>query len=349
MAGFIGGPAGDPARIRQAASVIEALRDDHDSDRRAVNEAVDELLHTWQGESAAAFQTRWYSGGGGAAPAHALAEMTRNLGQFAGQLRDYADQLEHAQHDHWIQTAMLTAMTAVNVAQGGLDPATDAAEVGMAAADTVSFGFDLANLGTLAFKGAVAGFGSGLAGQTGADIWDHFFEKGFDQSGDHAVGLFDAGELTVSTVAGGVGGTAIGAGVQLLRPLLARAIAPALSEERGFRLVAQSSATRHMDLRPVMVNPKWGLTAAHLERHLFGEGPYSLKTIDAAGTTDTWMQHMQDLAGRPTTAMLKNGMEDVIGAFPKADGTGDFSFGIRVVRNSSGGYDLVTLLTRQTP
>lgn len=50
----------------------------------------------------------------------------------------------------------------------------------MPAVDTVSTGFDLADVGTLALKGAFAGFTSDLAGQAGADIWDHFVERGFD-------------------------------------------------------------------------------------------------------------------------------------------------------------------------
>ena len=97
---------------------IETQRDHYDADRRAINEAVDELLHTWQGDSAAAFQTRWYRDGGAPVPAHALAQMTSGLDRFVAQLRDYADQLEHAQHDRWMQMAVLTTMTVVNVAQG---------------------------------------------------------------------------------------------------------------------------------------------------------------------------------------------------------------------------------------
>lgn len=219
-------------RIRQAASLIDTLRGHYDADRRAINEAVDELLHTWRGDGAAAFQKSWYGGGGTPAPAQALEQMTPKLDRFAAQLRDYADQLEHAQHDHWIQMAVLTAMTVVNVAQGGADPATDAAEVGMVAADSVSMGFDLVDVGTLAFKGAFAGFTSDLAGQAGADIWDHFFESGFDGSGDHAVGLLDPAEVVVSTGAGGASQAVVGAAARLVSNVLPARIAAGLHPER---------------------------------------------------------------------------------------------------------------------
>ena len=254
VAGFIAGPPGDPARIRQTASVFETLSDHYDADGRAINEAVDELLNTWQGDSATAFQTRWYGDGGTPAPAQALAHMTARLDRFVAQLRDYADQLEHAQHDHWIQMAVLTAMTVINVAQGGLDPATDAAEVGMAAVDTVSTGFDLAEVGTLAVKGAFAGFTSDIAGQAGADIWDHFFESSFDATGNHAVSLFDPAELVVSTAAGGGGASVLRGGSQLFASRIVTRSATVITVEDFPRLTDAERSTlagilQHSDLR----------------------------------------------------------------------------------------------------
>lgn len=208
------------ARIRQVASQIESLRDHYDADRRAVNEGVDELLRSWHGDGATAFQASWYGDCSTVAPAQVLLGATHKPDSFVSQLRDYADKMEHAQHDHWIQMAVLAAMTVVNVAQAGLDPATNAAEVGMVATDAVGTGFDLADVGTLAFKGAVAGFGSDLAGQAGADVWDHFFESGFDQTGDHAVGLFDPAELVVDTVGGAMGGAMIGGSAHIAGAIL---------------------------------------------------------------------------------------------------------------------------------
>jgi hypothetical protein len=56
---------------------------------------------------------------------------------------------------------------------------------------------------------------------------------------------------------------------------------------------------------------------------------------------------MQDLASRPATVRRLDGVEDIIGTFAKADGSGTFKFGIRVMPTADGSFDLVTLLTRQ--
>lgn len=56
---------------------------------------------------------------------------------------------------------------------------------------------------------------------------------------------------------------------------------------------------------------------------------------------------MQDLAGRPATTIKLSGIEYVIGTFPRTGGTGTFKFGIRIAPNGDGGWDLVTLLTKQ--
>lgn len=69
--------------------------------------------------------------------------------------------------------------------------------------------------------------------------------------------------------------------------------------------------------------------------------------IDAAGNPDLWRNYMQDLAGRPTTAHLKGGIQEVMGIFPKGDGSGSFRFGIRIAPGDGGTWDLVTLLTKQ--
>lgn len=107
------------------------------------------------------------------------------------------------------------------------------------------------------------------------------------------------------------------------------------------------SGTRALNLRPNAADPNWGLTRAHLDKHLIGDGPYSLSRIDPGGNPDVWWGHMQELASRPATATLKGGIEDVIGTFPKTGGDGTFQFGIRVSPASDGSWDLVTLLTKQ--
>lgn len=73
----------------------------------------------------------------------------------------------------------------------------------------------------------------------------------------------------------------------------------------------------------------------------------SLRTIDPGGNPDLWFKYIQELAGRPTTATLKDGIEDIIGTFPKTGGDGMFKFGIRIASGENGTSDLVTLLTRQ--
>jgi len=107
------------------------------------------------------------------------------------------------------------------------------------------------------------------------------------------------------------------------------------------------SGTRAINIRPNASDPNRGPTRAHIEKHLFGGGPTSLRSIDPAGTTDQWVAYMQDLAGRPATATLKGGIQDIFGTFPKADGSGSFRFGIRIARGDDGTFDLVTLLTRR--
>ena len=56
---------------------------------------------------------------------------------------------------------------------------------------------------------------------------------------------------------------------------------------------------------------------------------------------------MLDLAARPPTTNLGNGIEDIVGTFPKSDGVGTFKFGIRISRRDDGTFHLVTLPTRQ--
>jgi uncharacterized protein YukE len=210
VVGFITGPPGDPGRIRQAAKHVEDLSARYDADRRAINEAVDELLRIWHGDSATDFAAKWYRGGaGGPAATAVLADAKQRLDGFAKKLNDYADQLEHAQHDHWIQTALMAGLTVVNVVQLGLDPATDAAEVG------------LASVGTMALRqGAIAGF-SDLVGQAGADLWDHL-DSGFDGTGDHVVGWFDPLELIVTTAEGAIGGAMMAGTAQLVGRVVQR-------------------------------------------------------------------------------------------------------------------------------
>jgi uncharacterized protein YukE len=224
---WFSGPPGDPARIRRCASQVDSLRDRLDGDRRALNESVDELTTTWTGAGATAFHAGWYGGGAGRAPAAVLESARHSLDQFARGLYDYADQLQHAQEEHWISTGIMAALTIVNAVQLGADPATDAAEVGVATATVAGTSFALADIGTMAIEGAAFGFSSNVVSQFGADLLDQLTPE-FDRTGDHAVSLFDCKQLATSTfdlavsfgVAGAAGALAGRFGGELLSTLL---------------------------------------------------------------------------------------------------------------------------------
>ena len=211
IGGWFSGPPGDPGRIRQCASQVESLRDRFDADRRGINESVDELTTTWTGSAAAAFQGTWYGGGSVPAPAAVLETAYQRLDRFSRQLYDYADQLQHAQEEHWISLAIMCALTVVNAVQLGADPATDAAEVGAATGTAVGASFTLADIGTMAINGAACAFTSDVVSQLGADLLDELNPQ-FDRTGDHSVSLFSGKELAVSTVSGGVTGALLGGG-----------------------------------------------------------------------------------------------------------------------------------------
>ncbi|MFC9693326.1 DUF6531 domain-containing protein [Kribbella sp. NPDC056951] len=114
----------------------------------------------------------------------------------------------------------------------------------------------------------------------------------------------------------------------------------------GFESVP-GAGTRTINVRPKSADPRWGLTRQHLNKHVFGSGRHSLQTIDPAGNTDQWVGYLQELASRPSTAQLNNGIEDIVGTFPKANGSGTFQLGIRISPRGDGTFDLVTVLTRQ--
>jgi len=112
-------------------------------------------------------------------------------------------------------------------------------------------------------------------------------------------------------------------------------------------IVGSARNTRLINYRPRAADPKWGLRGDHLRKHIFGPEPSALAEIDPVGTPDRWLAYMQDLASRPATVRRLDGVEDIIGTFAKADGSGTFKFGIRVMPTADGSFDLVTLLTRQ--
>lgn len=116
---FLSGPPGDPGRIRQVASQIEAMGHEYEGHVTAINEAVDELGHVWTGDAAKAFVTAWQSPEK-TAPKKTMKGAGDGLMNFARRLNDYADRLEHAQHEHWLQLGIMGALAVVDVAQLGL-------------------------------------------------------------------------------------------------------------------------------------------------------------------------------------------------------------------------------------
>jgi hypothetical protein len=122
---------------------------------------------------------------------------------FARQLNDYADRLEHAQHEHWLQIGIMGVLTVVSVAQLGLDPLTDAAAVGIGAATSIGVPFVIAQVGAFALEGALVNFASDVIAQIGADAWDHL-DGQFDHTGDHTVAFFDGQEAATSALQGAV-------------------------------------------------------------------------------------------------------------------------------------------------
>ncbi len=111
--------------------------------------------------------------------------------------------------------------------------------------------------------------------------------------------------------------------------------------------VATRRIQRVVHLQPHADDPRWGLTLKHVNKHLFGVGPKSLRVIDPGGAPALWMSYVADLTCRPVTTRPAAGIEDVMGVFPRADRTGFFTFGIRIAPTGDGTFDLVTLLTKQ--
>ncbi len=111
-------------------------------------------------------------------------------------------------------------------------------------------------------------------------------------------------------------------------------------------VVGQGSTVRKVGLRSA-IDPKWGLTKKHLNKHFFGNSKFALKKIDPGGTADKWKQHLADLYNAPVTGTTSNGMLDIVKTFQRADGSGSFKMGIRLFDHGDGTFDLVTVLTKQ--
>jgi hypothetical protein len=268
IGGFFTGPPGDPQRIRHIASRVDALNAEYQGHVRVLSEAVDLLTTSWTGDAARSFHTAWYGPetceARPTSPVQVMAWVASAMTTFAGQLRDYADSLERAQHEHWIELGVMAAMTLVNVAQLGADPVTDAAEIGIASGSAISFG----SVAEIATTGAMANLTADVVGQLGADAWDGL-DPGFDRSGGDGVPVFDVGEAVSSGLSGAVSGLvplglgSLGSGLGgLMGQPLARAVAggvAASGADAGF----QWATTGEVDWTEVAItgglSGAWGL------------------------------------------------------------------------------------------
>src|SRR5207237_10092997 len=95
-------------------------------------------------------------------------------------------------------------------------------------------------------------------------------------------------------------GTAADGGIEAARDLSRvekAAEAAGAAESEGGLVEGAGTGTRAINFRPNATDPNWGLTEAHLDKHLYGSAPLSLSEIDPAGNPDLWRDYIQDLAG----------------------------------------------------
>lgn len=96
----------------------------------------------------------------------------------------------------------------------------------------------------------------------------------------------------------------------------------------------------------------FGATRQHLRKHFVGtrsgDLDFALAEIDPGGSFTRWRDYFVQLSARVTTGSTADAI-DIAGMFPRADGTGNFRFGIRLQPLADGNFDLVTFLTRQAP
>ena len=210
IGGFFTGPPGDPGRIRQIAGLVDGINADYTKATLALDDAVVTLTQAWTGAAATTFRSAWESRSRDS-PSTILGTTGASLTEFARELRDYSDKLEHAQHEHWVQLGLMAALTVLNAAQLGGDGVTDAAEVAIAAGGGIGADLTLSGLGGLALGGAAAGFGSDVLSQLGADVLDGT-DPSFNQTGDDVVSAFDPGEAASSALQGAILGLPGGMG-----------------------------------------------------------------------------------------------------------------------------------------
>lgn len=130
-------------------------------------------------------------------------------------------------------------------------------------------------------------------------------------------------------------------------PIDTRTWLPFLASSLPSHVRGKGPHGRLINMRPRVPDPVWGLSRHHINKHLFGIGPLSLRTLDPGGGPAIWMDHVRSLASRGATRTRNDGVQEIIGEFPRTDGTGTFQFGIRLQPLRDGRFNLITLLTQQ--
>jgi len=103
----------------------------------------------------------------------------------------------------------------------------------------------------------------------------------------------------------------------------------------------------------------WGITSAHLDKHLLGNGELSLAEIDEAGGLGRWLSMTEELLtraarrsaaelGPPYDDGLTRTFETIRGTFRMADDSKRLKFEIVLHVRDDGTYDFVTWLTSQS-
>ncbi len=75
----------------------------------------------------------------------------------------------------------------------------------------------------------------------------------------------------------------------------------------------------------------WGFSKIHLNKHFFGTTSVFAVADRPGGSPEIWLGHLRELGTRPVTRLRSSGVQDIMGKFDKADGSGRFKLGLRIM------------------
>ncbi|HET9052136.1 MAG TPA: WXG100 family type VII secretion target [Candidatus Dormibacteraeota bacterium] len=208
LAAFFTGPPGDPGAIRGIATTLDRIRGEASGTRTHLDAAVEHLTAQWTGSASDRFRGIWFDGSptGQESATQSFAGLEGALLELSSKLRDYADKLEKAQDEHWIQLGILAGMLIVDAVQLGADPATDTATAVMVAGD-VAGGITLDVVIDVSVDILATGFKTAfidVVSQEGANLF--VAVSGDTQSGHSMNWSVDGTEVLWSGIGGAVGG-----------------------------------------------------------------------------------------------------------------------------------------------